>query len=208
MKKSSFFFTLLLAITLVTGCAAPFADLQSARLVGKGRIQVTPSVSTVALSANGESEAIQREYTLQIASGVTDNVEVRARYTRIALAGGGNDGSGINVIGLGPKFALRTGRVAVGLPIGFAFADGEVASEAVQFHPTVFFTAPVAQGLEVNFSGKVLLPTGAFAANLGLGLSTNLDRWAVRPEIGVMKYPGDDGYVRQASIGFSWSGGP
>jgi len=206
--QSTFLLPGLLAITLVTGCAAPFADLQGARLAGKGRMQITPSVSTVAGSANGESEAIQREYTVQIAGGVAENVELRARYTRVMLAEDSYSGGGINVIAAGPKFAIRPGRVAVGLPVGFAFADGMVAGETVQFHPTVFVTVPATQGLEVNVSGKALLPEAALAVNLGLGLSTNLDRWALRPEIGVLKYPGDDGYIWQASIGLSWNGGP
>jgi hypothetical protein len=208
IRQSSFMLFGLFAIALVTGCAAPFADLQGARLAGKGRMQITPSFSTVSYSAPGESEELQREYTVQIAGGVTDNVELRARYTRIAPPGGSDGEGGINVIAAGPKFAVLPGRLAVGLPVGLAFGDGIEAIQTTQFHPTVFLTVPVGRNVEVNLSGKALLPNAAFAANLGLGLSTNLDRWAVRPEFGVLKYPDGEGYVKQASIGLTLNGGP
>src|SRR5262249_12641384 len=46
---------------LLAGCAAPFADLQGARLAGPGRTEVTGSYSWVSYSESGQSEAVQRE---------------------------------------------------------------------------------------------------------------------------------------------------
>jgi hypothetical protein len=77
---------------------------------------------------------------------------------------------------LAPKFGLSPDRAAIGLPIGFAFG--------------LF-----ALGGEGGFGG--------LAGNLGLGISTDLDQWAIRPEIGIQFYPGDEGHYRQASIALS-----
>ena len=197
----------LLAITLLTGCAAPFADLQGARLAGKGRTEITPSFSSVGYSAQGESETLQREYTVQLATGVSESTDLRVRYTRVAPPPGSGGEGGINILAAGPKFAIKPGRVAVAIPVGLAFGNGIEVGETIQVHPALFITAADSRDFEVNLSGKALLPVSGgnigLAANLGLGLSTNLDRWALRPEVGVLKYTGDEGYVRQASIGLS-----
>jgi len=210
--KSIFSIPALVAVAVLTGCAAPFADLQGARLAGKGRVQVTPSFSKVGFASSGGDVSLQREYTLQVAGGVTENLELRGRYTRITPPGGSGGEGGVNVIGAGPKVGLVPGRLAVGLPVGLAFGEGIEASETLQAHPTVFFTVPAHRNLEVNLSGKALVPLRGgdvgLAANLGLGLSTDLDRWAVRPEVGVLKYPGDEGYIRQVSIGLTLGSKP
>ena len=42
-----------------------------------------------------------------------------------------------------------------------------------------------------------------FAFNLGLGLSSDLDRWALRPEVGIMSTSGGSGYFRHLSLGLA-----
>ncbi len=193
---------------LLAGCAAPFADLQGARLAGRGNVEVTGSFSSLSYAGSGQTEAIQREYTAQLATGAGDNTDWRFRYTRIGPPGG-SEGGGINVFGTGPKFALSRDRFAVALPVGFASGEGIDVGDTFQVHPTVFFTYAAASGLDVNLSGKLLLSVRGgepgFAANLGLGISTDIERWAVRPEVGVLTYTNSEGYFRHLSIGLSWN---
>ena len=49
----------------LTGCVPPFSSMQSARLAGKGKFEVSPFFSTVSFSAEGESEHAQNEFGLQ-----------------------------------------------------------------------------------------------------------------------------------------------
>lgn len=191
---------------LASGCAAPFAELQGARLAGRGNVEVTGSFSSVHYSADGESGEAQREYTGQIAAGTGDHTDWRFRYTRIGPPGDGG-GGGLNVFGFGPKFATASQRVAWALPVGFAYGEDIDVGDTFQMHPTILFTIPSGRSFEVNGSGKMLVSLSGgstgFAANLGLGLSSNLDRWALRPEVGVLTYPEGDGYFFHLSLGLS-----
>jgi hypothetical protein len=203
---------LLLWGAALTGCAAPFADLQGARLAGKGKVEVTPSFTSVAASQSGASEAVQREYGFMLAAGTSDHLDWRFRYIRVAAPGGSGGEGSFNVLGIGPKFGITPNRVAIGLPIGFAFGDGiDNVGDTFQCHPTLFVTLPAGRCFEVNVSGKALFWIGGglefigYAGNIGLGISTDLDRWAIRPEFGVQFHPGDGGYLRQASLGLSWN---
>ena len=190
---------------LASGCAAPFADLQGARTAGRGNVEVTGSFSSVHYSAEGESGETQREYTGQLAAGYSDGTDWRFRYTHIGPPDGGE--GGINVFGVGPKFASAGQRFAVALPVGFAYGEDIEVADTFQFHPTLLFTIPSGRNFETNLSGKILVPlsggSSGFAANLGFGVSPNLDRWALRPEIGVLTYPEGEGYFYHLSVGLS-----
>ena len=198
-----------LLAALASGCAAPFAEYQGARTAGRGNVEITGSYTSVHFSGQGESGELQREYTAQLAAGTGDHTDWRFRYTRIGPPGGDSGGGGVNVFGFGPKFAAASERVAVALPVGFAFGSNIDVVDTFQFHPTVFVTVPWSTGLELNTSGKVLVPLKSgsvgFAANVGFGISSNLALWAVRPEVGVLKYTDSDGYVMQFGLGLSYN---
>lgn len=190
------------------GCAAPFSDLQGAHTVPKGTIELTPSYSSVAASGDGESGLLQREYTLQLGAGTGERSDWRFRFTRIDFG----EGEGLNVVGLGPKFAVQPDRVAVAIPVGFAIGQGLDITETIQIHPTLFVTLPAAEAMEINLSGKVLVPirhasTLGVAANLGAAIGPDIRRWAIRPEVGIMTFTDRGGYVRHASIGVSMNAG-
>ena len=202
------FFPLLCLVILFSGCVTPFSELQSAKLVGPGKIEATPSFSTVSRSSEGESEHIQNHFGIQAAVGVHRIMDFRFRYERVILDSSFSDSFGVNVMGFGPKFSLVKDRMALYLPVGFAFGNETEISETWQFHPTLLYTVPVNKNFEFNPSAKVLIPFKKeqgtfFAINFGAGISTNLERWAIRPEIGFLFDPGESGYAMQLSIGFS-----
>jgi hypothetical protein len=194
--------------TLVVGCAAPFSDLQSARLAGTGRIEATPSFSTVSFSGDGESERIQTHVGLQVATGIGARTDLRLRFERIDVR---DEDFGANVIGFGPKFSLMFDRIALNLPVGFAFGSDIEMSETWQIHPTLLGTLPVHPAVELNGSIKMLVPLverneidDLVAFNIGLGIGPDLARWAIRPEVGWMFNPGEDGHFRHFSIGLTY----
>ena len=114
-----------------TGCAPVFSDLQSARLAGPGRVEVTPSATTTHFSGDEESEKLQDEFGLQAAAGVHDRVDLRVRYVRVRTAelddDVGGDSVGVNVVAFGPKLGLVKDRLALAIPVGFAFG-GDIDS--------------------------------------------------------------------------------
>jgi hypothetical protein len=87
--------------------------------------------------------------------------------------------------------------------------SGINASDTITLAPTLHTTAPLlANRVDINLSGKYLIPIPTesyklFAANFGLALGPRLDRWAVRPEVGLLFSPDTDAYVTHFSLGLS-----
>ena len=180
------------------GCAPVFSDFQSAKLVGRGRVEATPSYSSVSFSGNNGGH-VQDEYGLQLATGVLDRLDLRARYVRV---------EGVNVLGFGPKIGLVKDKVALAVPVGFAFGNGVDSGESWAVHPTLLLTAPVNPHLELNASTKGLIPLSSrggdalVAVNVGAGFG-NLQRWAIRPEVGFLFNPGKSGHYTQLGVGLT-----
>ncbi len=193
----------LCVLALGIGCAPTFSELQSARLAGRGRVEITPSYSHTAFSNDGETEKVQDHFGLQLATGVSDKTDLRVRYELIKV-----EDDYVNVLGAGPKFGTASERFAFYAPIGFAFGSDIDMSETFQFHPTALVTIPAGDKTEVNLSGKALIPfdqdqDNLIAFNLGLGLGSDLNDWVVRPETGILINPGEDGVFWHLSLGFT-----
>jgi hypothetical protein len=201
----------LLALALgASACAPVFSELQSAKLLDKGRVEVTPSFSHVGLSVPDEDEGhVQDELGVQLGVGLADAVELRGRFAHVEVDG---DGPSVEVFGVGPKVRLVKDRLALYVPIGRAFADVEDADfgESWQVHPTLLFTGPVNRHLEVNASAKYLIPLNSgesdnlVAFNLGLGLGRDVNTLALRPEVGLLLNPGEEGHWYHFSLGLSY----
>jgi hypothetical protein len=210
LKKKRILFkraiSLLIVCTLyVTGCVvAPFSDIQSAKLVGPGNVEATPHYSSIYSSYEGDSEQVQDNFGMQLGLGITSFMDVRARYELIHV----DEDYNVNVFGFGPKFSLIKDYVAFYTPVGFAFGEDIETSETWQVHPTLLFTLPVNRYFEINPSAKLLIPfqedsDTLVAFNLGAGISSDLEKWAIRPEIGFLFNPGEEGYYFHLSLGFS-----
>jgi hypothetical protein len=189
------------------GCAPVFSDYQDARLVGPSRTEVTPNFSAVSLSAEGETDHVQNNFGGHVAFGLRPGVDLRIGYVRAQPVSGG---SGINIVGFGPKVAILKDRVALDVPLGLAVDSG--AWESVQVHPTLLFTFPVTQHVDLNPSVKALIPfcdgcETMVALNLGVGVRLEGGRWVVRPEVGYCVDPGQDAYFWALGIGLSFCQG-
>jgi len=205
-------FLLVCLIVIFPACAPVFSEMQSAKLVGPGDIEVTPSFSSVSFSSEGESEHIQNHYGIQAGLGVNKQMDFRLRYERVSVDMQDMDSDesfAVNVLGFGPKFSLVKDMVAAYIPIGFAFGEDIEVSETWQIHPTLLITLPIGKYIEFNPSAKVLIPLKGeqetlVAFNLGTAISANLEKWAIRPEIGFLYDPGESGHFMHFSIGFTY----
>lgn len=201
-SKRLHFFGLLWVALAPVACAPVFSDFQSAKLVGPGRVEVTPSASTVFASGSDGGHA-QDEYGLQVGAGVLDRLDLRARYVRV---------EGINGIGFGPKISLVKDRLALAVPVGFAFGEDVETAQTWTVHPTLLLTHSVKPRLELNASVKGLIPLSRdggdnlVAMNFGVGFG-DLERWVIRPEIGFLFDPGESGHFTQFGLGITWFAG-
>jgi hypothetical protein len=207
--RSACGFTALIGVAaLLAACAPVFSDLQSARLVGPGKIEATPGFSSVSVMDEGQTEHIQNHFGIQAGVGVLSFLDFRLRYERVIVDGNGSDSFGLNVFGFGPKIGLLKDRIAFYVPVGFAFGEDIEVSETWEIHPTLIATIPFSRSIELNPSAKVLIPFKGerdtlVAFNLGAALGKDVRKWAIRPEVGLCFNPGEGGYFWQVSLGFS-----
>lgn len=117
LYKNSLYALCLSIALMITGCAAPtFSEFQGADLVGKGKIKVTPYLTTT--YSDDESEEmemidllfdtdgeLQTSKGVIIAYGLNEKFDVHLKYESIKGEGGFIDGS---VIGLGIKYNLKS----------------------------------------------------------------------------------------------------
>jgi hypothetical protein len=182
-----------------SGCAPVFSEFQSAKLLGPGRQEVTPTVSTVSASGDGGSEHVQNELGVAFGVGVLDRLDLRARYVLV---------EGISVVGFGPKFSLVKDKVALAVPVGFAFGEDVDSGSSWEVHPTLLLTAPLDPRVELNASVKGLFPLSGdgdplVAVNLGAGFG-NLEKWVLRPEVGFLFDPGESGHFTHFGLAITF----
>lgn len=197
-------------LALSAACVPFVADQQGARLVEPGQVEVTPSFSSVSFSAEGETEHIQNQFGLRFAYGASTNVEVRGIYERVTLDEDiGLDDSDINLLGAGVKIGLVPDQLALFLPVGVAFGGDLESGDTWTFVPTLLGTWRATPTVELNPSIKAIYPFAVedpelfLGFHLGAGISTDLDRWAFRPEVGAVINPGDEGTTWGWTVGFS-----
>ena len=190
-------FSMIFVLILSCSCAPVFSDLQSAKLVGKGNFEATPNFTTTSLTADGETDHIQNHFGFQLGYGLSNRIDLRVRYEYISI-----EDVNANVFGIGPKVSLLKDRIAAYVPIGFAFGKDVDGIDEFEVQPTLLFTLPVGEYVEINPSVKGIIGSEFYGAfNLGLGISTNLNKYVIRPEYGILFNPGESGRYGQFSVG-------
>ena len=200
-------------IGVFTGCLPYHADQQSARLLQPGRVEVTPSFTAVSMSSGGEREHVQNQLGLRAGYGMSERAELRGSIERVSIAGvddADDDAGSVFVIGGGPKFAIVPNKLAFYLPFGAAAGSGVEIGKTFTAAPTLLASFGNNRTFELTPSLKAVLPLTAeekdvlIGLHLGAGLSSDLERWAIRPELGLLKNPGETGTVVGFTLGFSF----
>lgn len=187
-------------------CVPVFSELQSARLVGKSRFELTPMFSTVSASDQGKAEHLQSEYGLQAIIGISDRVDFRMRSEVITYQGSDYSDWGA-IIGFGPKISMIKDKIALSLAFGTSINENFMYDWECQ--PALLLTWPaISNKLDITLSPKYILTfcedcQDLGAVNLGLAISSDLSKWAIRPEYGHLYAFGENGHALQFSIGLS-----
>lgn len=194
---------------LAAGCVPYVADQQSARMLPARGIELNGSYSTVSFRNEGESEHVQDQFGARFAYGLSDRTELRFTYERIELDDD-FEADGLNLFGAGVKLGLVPERLALYVPVGMMTGEDLESGDTWTVAPTLLGTWRASPQFELNPSVKAIYPFAAedpevfLGFHLGAGISTDLDRWAVRPEVGAVINPGDDGTVLGFTLGFSF----
>jgi hypothetical protein len=184
-------FGLLAAITLLlcSSCNTTLSDLQTAKTVGKGNVEIMPYGMGVSV-----------DY------GLTNRIDVRASYTYDQLYENGNQS---HIITIAPKFSLDPDKIAFYMPVGLSLND-----QIKIFQPTLLMTKTFSDLVDMTFAPKTVLMSNSsgsinclIAANLGLSFNIPNTPFSIRPQIGVARNMidlfGDADTYLDASVGFA-----
>ena len=198
---------LILSFLLNNACAPLNSSFESARTLKKGEVELMGNYSKYKFVEDGESEDTNDNFGLRIGYGVTDNFDVKLRYERLSP----ELGTDANYLAVAPKFGLKKDYIAFTIPVGAYFIKTEGESESEFFtSPKLLFTYLVSKKFEATFASKadIFFEEDAdmlLGFNLGLGFSNDLNRWAIRPEVGMMINPGEEGSVWTFGVGINYN---
>lgn len=187
---------------LLASCVAPInTTYESARMLGKGEIEVTGNYSHYSASSEGESDAVNNNFGVRLGYGINNKINLKLRYE--GLISTYEDADMVNYLDIAPKFQIIEGKIAATLPLGLYFTGDD--SKFV-ISPKFMFTYPANDKFEVTLATKAdIFPEDEsnvyLGFNLGLGISSDLNRWAIRPEAGLMIDPNESGVYWAFGVG-------
>lgn len=181
---------------------------EKAATLGKGNIEASGSISGYV----ADDAPLNRNYGFRVGYGVSDKVDVKLRYEkRIPFDSGKLHTDYVSII---PKFSIHTNKVALLAPLSRYQTrhrfDGKTLDEvSYSFAPQVIRTYTNARN---NFDFSIMAKADFLFHNLaedefflgfnmGAGISTNLDKWALRPEVGYQIKPFQGNYAWSYGVG-------
>lgn len=199
---------------LMTGCFAPVnLSYDSAKTLNKGQIEVQGMYSRYDVTNDTLSSAlINQNYGFSVGYGFTDKYTVKARYEYIdptitfqkVFGDISDEFNGMNSMSyfeINNKLMLIKNTLTISLPLGAYFYNSKVIDIKnggmgwFTFDPRLYLTFFRSSNIfELSLVPKLHVLFGTFGGyvtpgiSLGVGLSSNLDKWAIRPEIGYDKY--------------------
>jgi hypothetical protein len=183
-------------------CSGTFQD---ARLVPPGGVRITASAGTVGASFQDEEfQFFANTYAAQAQVGISQLVDLGLGYAGHALD---DEDSLLHTFAFGPRMSVVRDRVAVALPVSFAWGGQISVADSWMVHPAALFTIPVHRQIDLNPSVRLLMPTcegcETFVAfGFGLGLRLN-PRLRFRPEVTAFRNPGQRGTIWSVGVGTS-----
>lgn len=190
--------TLLISFAVLcfaSGCFVPVnLNYESAKMLQKGDVELQGSYSTY-FDDNGDNA--QNDLGAKIGFGVSESYNFKFRFEYMESVS-----STYFYIEADNKFSIKENKIAASVPLGFYFGDD---GDYFDFYPKFYFTLVNKQKFDFTIIPKTHIITDftdasiVFGISAGMGFSSNLNKWAVRPEIGV-----DSGPFFSFGIGFSY----
>ncbi|ANE50748.1 hypothetical protein [Flavisolibacter tropicus] len=133
----------------------------------------------------------------RIGIGLTDKADLKFRYERQVIAYSGEK-SRMNFFSIVPKFAIKEKEFSFLIPFSVyslkdTYDSKPYTSNTFSIAPQLLytFTSPknksdLTFGFkgEVEFGEETIIPILLFGGSVGAGFSSDLSKWAIRPEIG------------------------
>jgi hypothetical protein len=199
---------------LMAGCFAPLnLTYDSAKTLDKGQMEIKGSYSRYYVNNDSLSTSlINQNYGISIGYGITDRYTMKLKYefmdptiTFQKVFGEINsDFDGMNSMSyfeVDNKLMFVKNMISISLPAGVYFYNTKVLDQArggmgwFSFDPRLYLTFfRSTKVFELSVIPKLHCLFGTFGGyvnpgiSVGLGFSSNLDKWSIRPEFGYDRY--------------------
>ena len=193
---------LIICSLAILSCSCAFVPInnqyEKAGTLKKGGIELSGNATANSASGGGETENINNNFGFRVGYGISDRFDLKLRYERLIPSSSDKDFKGANYFSLVPKIALIPEKFSFLIPIShysykevFFEDDGEEKGAFSSIAPQVIYTftnpkktTDLSLGLKADFlfgggGGGVIM-----GATVGAGFSSNLSKWAIRPEVG------------------------
>jgi hypothetical protein len=192
---------------LLFSCAfAPVNNqYEKAGTLKKGNLELAGSFTGYTAIGGGGSFNTNNNYGFRVGYGISDKFDLKLRYERLMPGGGHNSADflnkesskGVNYFSLVPKITLVPEKLSLLVPLShYSFNDefdrdkskaglNSIAPQLIYTFSNAKNTADFSFGLKADCffgyggGGGALLGT-----TVGAGFSSDLSKWAIRPEIG------------------------
>jgi hypothetical protein len=197
---------LMLICIIMAGCFAPLnLNYDNAKTLDKGQIETQGSYSRYnAPNDSLSTTLINSNWGFSLGYGITDKYTIKLRYEYIKPSSifknvfddkNYGDLFSLSYIEVNNKIRLSRESLSLSLPLGVYFYNRSVSRGGfgliMSLDPRLyitFFSSSKYFDLTLIPKVHILLGTGAGGLfpglSLGMGFSSNIDKWAIRPEIG------------------------
>jgi hypothetical protein len=182
---------------------------EKAGTLGKGNVELSGNYTHYIVSGGGESEAINNNYGFKVGYGLSNKFDLKLRYEKLLPVDQEPDSKfKVNYVSVIPKVSLIDRKLSFLMPVSrYNFKDEGPDGKKLKDHsysiaPQIIrtFTSKTNQAdFSFSLKGDYIINSGEdtendflLGFNVGAGFSNNLDKWAIRPEVGYLFKPGGD----------------
>jgi hypothetical protein len=185
------------------------SSFESAKTLNKGQMECMRNYSSYSLKAEGENgdkvtEKVNNNFGFKLGYGISNRMDLKFRYERMlpVLQEDKDQLNGVNYFALTPRYGIVKNRIAGALDLGlysYTMKEDNISDQSYFIGPKLAFTYPSSKYFDLTLTTKIdiFLSDGdeLWGLNLGCGISSDLEKWSLRPEIGLMKDLSDFSYA-------------
>ena len=183
---------------IIFDCAPITSEMQSAKTLGQGGMEISLNSGKVSMESESSDDEMELDVDGEVQSnagasfayGVTDNIDLRARYESIEITAMPSEAA-FSMLSFGVKYGILKDQLALYVPYTMYSSDDDSTDAAKVISPALLYTHTFKEKYELTPSVKYLLPIGdtaddndpGLAYNLGFGYHIN-DKFTLRGELG------------------------
>lgn len=204
---------------MFTSCASTLpvnSYYEKAGTLQKGGIEISGSATRYSVTHYDRTEFSNQGGGFRAGYGISDRFDLKLRYEKQKFSTN-FDGrlKEFNMVSLVPKYALLPGRISIMMPLSWYKNTNEsygtkYNEKYTSVAPVLLFTltnrkniADLTMGIKSEFLFGKEESTWYGGGFIGAGLSTNLNKWAIRPELGLSRNSNKEAFWNYG-IGFQW----